>query len=189
MLSSIVVIIVLLLIKISLCKNFVYGILLLLLFEWIRSGLVHWYSRYRSVLACELYEFTHRWLFNRFVFLFMNLCRDLTATTTATTAAVSAVMVMISLSCVRALFNLYRVSKKYQNEAYKHIHLYWLEHTACLRDRAGESERQTWLNWIHTIAYTVHTHVVDAKHANGNVTIAVNNNSKTEHTYVHIHPL
>lgn len=49
----------------------------------------------------------------------MNVCRDLTAAKT-TTAAVVAVMVIL-LSCVRALFNLYRVSKKYQKEAHTFI--------------------------------------------------------------------
>lgn len=165
------------------------------LFELTRSGSLHWHElwcvtttltihgRYRSVLACELRSSLA--VRSLCIFLFMNVCRDLTAAKTTTAATVEAMMVIL-LSRVRALFNSNRVSKKYQKEAHT-FYMYWLEYIAW--DRAG---KRVWtLNLTKLrIHYRIHTHVVDSKHANGNVTIAVNNNndkgkSKIEYTYVH----
>lgn len=134
MLGNMVVSIVLLLIKISLCKKAFFHNFMEIrcscccfaLFELTRSGSLHWHGRYRSVLACELRSSLA--VRSLCIFLFMNVCRDLTAAKTTTAATVEAMMVIL-LSRVRALFNSNRVSKKYQKEAHT-FYMYWLEYIA-----------------------------------------------------------
>lgn len=57
--------------------------------------------------------------------------------------------------------------------------------------QSGKESVNAKLNQTENTLSRIHTHVVDSKHANGNVTIAVNDkgegNSKIEYTYIFIH--